>query len=332
MASKKNIIKYLSALAVVIEILKRKESKNKKPSISVKKLKEILATKNKNEIENFISQLNDFLEDYHYNIDFYTSKNGMKLIFNVPVKFFSNLRLPLTMEDFEIIANFISNENLLRKLLKIYPIKFIDRYRIEELEEKLSEIVAFNKKAIQSELPDSLKKIVEFYYKKPASTHVELKKIIPIDTTSYQNIKYIVGIDYKFSTEDIKLYRLDRIVKFDPQKNQLKTQMKISIDYQLLESKVQEILQKIDSEAVMEIIFLYDPIVELNLSNQWNFEILDKAQTINEREWKMGRIRTIYPSSVIETFIPFARFVYILEPKEVQRNFLGYFENILKNL
>lgn len=313
MASKYNLEKILFSLPAIIEIAKKNNY-----TISMKTLRKILNLKSNKETIHLINHLcmitnnisgspENFLNIFYEEDKVYFVKNSLLE--------FDKFSLPLTEIDLKNLYSILKKNPLLLKKFYLFESERTELNTKEEIRKIFEQ-------AIQE------KKIVIFLYKKMNSYIGEIKKIIPIKIEDLYNVFYIMGYDVNERNEPkYKIYRSDRIIKIDKTiENNRKIEFK--------DIPKKSIAEIIHSQAIpeKEIVFAYHPSIEINLKSEISFEKLNETKKIDQNEWYIGKLKTKFPEFFLEKAIYFIKFIYILEPKEMNLKIKEYLENLKNKL
>lgn len=316
---------HLEKLFLSIPLLLKVIEKERKISFSdFKKLFDIHTNKELFKILEVISNLiYDKLSGYLLIETKHDKKKESYIYFELPDKEKPFVLLPLNNRDLELLIDILSEDpQLLEKIINIFP--FITKghsENVEILKENLKELCLHNQNIFFD--PKQKKKEVHLYYKKPLSQNLQLKKIIPLSLRQLKNLDYIIGYDIKDAK--LKIYRLDRILYMG---RIIETMLNIPLNLSDLEDVWNSFIKI--NQNVIQIRFVYHPTIEINLKNYYDFEILEKKEyRIENENWKIGVVETAFPDSFLEKILPFAGFVYILEPKDLNSKIVEYFKKVL---
>ncbi len=318
-----NLEKVITSFPVLIH---RIQTKN---HISLSEVKEIFDLKTEKEAAIILQSALKIV--YYNDYQIYPSKTKGKkqktIMVDLPKKKKSFVQLPLNHQDLILLDKILSNEpELLRNIIKKFDFHVESTQELlNQHKEFLTKIVEFNTKAIKNF--NSRKKEVYFYYKKPLQK-IELKKVIPIAIREViKNFDYMLGYDI-YNLEYLKIYRLDRIISIH---KIIETNIDLKYDEKLIQDTFDR-LTKIDQKTIT-IKFAYDPQIEMNFENIFDFvKIPDESFSIKGEKWHVGKIITYFPESFLEAVIPFAKFIYIIDPKELNQKIANYYKELLKYL
>lgn len=317
MPSIHNLEKIISALPVLLELAKRNNY-----VLPIKTIQKILNVRNQKEVISIINHLCmitsnvlgsplDFFNVYYEDEFVYFDSKTFPSIHKI--------NLPLDERDLENLKIALSEEKELWK----YLIKKIDLDIFLEIDQyKQDTILKLFTKAIGEN------EQVWFYYKKLNSSTVELKKIIPLKIhKNYENY-YIFGYDLQGKNDlTYKFYRIDRIIEVV---KVVKNQRKLNLSVEKIESLTQ-MLNYVDKPEE-EIIFVYDPSVEINLKNYITFHKVQHTLELENRTWWMGKIKTKFPNYFLEIAIYFAKWIYVIKPKTFNEKIKDHYKKILERL
>jgi len=318
-----NLEKVITSFPVLIHRIQKKNQ------ISLSEVKEIFDLKTETEAASILQSVLKIV--YYNDYQIYPSKTKGKkqktIIVDLPKKKKSLVQLPLNQQDLILFDKILSNEpELLKNIIKKFDFHIENSQELlNQHKEFLTKIVEHNTKTIKSS--NSKKKEIYFYYKKPLQ-NIELKKVIPIAIKELiKNFDYIVGYDI-YNLDYLKIYRLDRIISIH---KTIETNIDLKYDEKLIHDTFDR-LTKIDQNTIT-IKFAYDPQIEMNFENIFDFVKIPKESfSIKGENWHVGKIITYFPESFLEALIPFAKFIYIIEPKELNQKIANYYKELLKNL
>lgn len=313
MASKYNLEKILSSLPAIIEIAKKYNY-----SISIKTLRKILNLKSNREtiyLINHLCMITNNISGSPENFLNVFYEGGKVFFVKDSLLELDQFFFPLTERDLKNLYSILKKNPIL--LRKIYLSE--NEKTNEKSQEEIKKIF---KQAIQD------KKIVIFLYKKMNSYLAEIKKIIPIKLEELYSVFYIMGYDLnEKKSSKYKIYRSDRIIKIE---SLIENNRRIK--FKDIPNK--SIAEIIHSQTIpeKEIVFAYDPLIEINLKKELNFRKLNQTIKVENKEWKIGKIKTKFPEFFIEKVIYFIKFIYILKPKEMNLKIKEYLENLKNKL
>jgi predicted DNA-binding transcriptional regulator YafY len=313
-----NIEKWITILSI---LLKGIENRNK---ISFSELSYLLNTTKEEEILFYIESMLKLLgkeEEIIYSIENEHSEKYLNFYINFPISFY--LKPTLNSNDLSLLGEILNHHpDLLEKIIsKLNFISTNSNESIMNIKEQLEIIINHNINSIDD--PNAKRREVIIYYKKPFQS-IELKKIIPIAIKEIiQDVYYIAAYDIN-NIDTLKIYRLDRIIRIY---KILETALKIDYNEKEIEINWNN-LRALNKNSQM-IKFAYHPQIELNFKNTFEFEQLkNKIYKINNEDWYVGQIRTAFPDAFLEKVIPYAKLIYIIEPKDLNKKIAEYFKKL----
>ncbi len=317
MPSLNSLEKVLSAIPVLIELAKRNHY-----VLPLKTIQKILNLRNRKEAISIINHLcmitNNVLGSPLHFFNIYYEK---EFVFFDPRGFLNldKINLPLNEKDLQNLRTLLSED----KKLWNHLIKKINLDILLETSQSWQEsILTLIEKAIQQTQQ------VWFNYKKLNASTVELKKIIPLKIQKYYDNHYVIGYDLQ-SKDDIqyKFYRIDRILEIV---KIVKNQRKLEVKLDQIDS-LTKILKNINAPQE-EIIFAYEPTIEINLQNYITFFQLPESIEFENKKWLIGKIKTKFPNYFLEVAIYFAKWIYVIKPTIYNEKIKEHYKKILTKL
>ncbi len=321
MASRGNLEKIITMIPALLEYAKE----NQNDGISIKEFKKTWNLRSNKEVFTILEASMEILN--HSNIEISYLINKQKIYFSLPENISNRkikLQLPLNIKDLELLNEVLKDyPEILEKVIQKFPFTFIkDKEIMNPLKKEIEECITYNQNSSNTK-----KKEVIFLYKKPLHLHLEVKKVIPLSIKEIKNSFYIAGYDV-LDLNIIKTYKLERIISIT---KIIETQLPISYNNNEIELYFEKILK--NQNTAQTIIFAYHPCIEINFQNIFEFEkIPNTIYSIKDDEWKLGKIVTEFPNAFLEKVIPFVKFIYIVEPKELNSKIQEYCKKILNRL
>ena len=318
-----NLEKAITSFPVLIHRIQKKNQ------ISLSEVKEIFDLKTETEAVIILQSALKivYYNDYQIYPSMIKGKKQKTIMVDLPKKKKPFVQLPLNQQDLLLLDKIFSKEpELLKDIIKKFDFHVESSQELlNQHKEVLTKVIEHNIKAIKDS--NSKKKEVYFYYKKPLQK-IELKKVIPIAIREViKNFNYMLGYDI-YNLEYLKIYRLDRIISIH---KTIETNIDLKYDDKLIHDTYER-LTNMDHKTIM-IKFAYDPQIEMNFENIFDFvKISEESFSIKGENWHVGKIITYFPESFLEALIPFAKFIYIIEPKELNQKIANYYKELLKNL